>query len=389
MSEPITFMSDQIPFHTPLFTGKESWYVNEAVRQSNIAGDGFFAEKCTQFLKNLTRPKGVFLTPSCTHALEMAAILSGIQPEDEVIMSPFTHPATATAFARVGCKIAFVDVDPTTMNLDEKCIENAINERTKAVVVMHYGGVGCQMETIKKLTDSMGLMLIEDAAHCIGAHYDNQPLGTFGHFAALSFHQTKNIHCGEGGALFINDVKYLEKAEIVRDHGTDRAAFLRHETPAYQWMDIGSNYLMNELSAAFLMAQLEELEQVNAERRALWNYYHLLLSPLENEGQIELPAPGEKQQHNAHVFFIKCIDKETRNGLISYLKTNQITAAFHYLPLHTSPGGKKWGYFCGADVHVSKESDRLVRLPLFSGLRKVQAEKVAERVFTFLRKSKT
>lgn len=379
-------MIEHIPFHKPLITGKETLYLKEAVDRANIAGNGIFAEKCTQTLKNLTHSKGIFLTPSCTHALEMAAILSGLQPGDEVITSSFTHPSTANAFARVGCEIAFVDVNPVSMNLDDKLIENAINERTKAVVVMHYGGVGCQMERIKKLTESHGLLLIEDAAHCIGASYNDQPLGTFGHFAAISFHQTKNIHCGEGGALFINDEKYLEQAEIIRDHGTDRAAFLRSETPSYKWLDIGSNYLMNELSAAFLLAQLEALGPINSERLALWSYYHGLLSPLEKAGKVKLPAPDKRQNHNAHVFFLKCPNSETRNGLIDYLRTNHISAAFHYQPLHSSPGGKKWGYFCGEDIHVSAESDRLVRLPLFNGLDKQQVEKIAEHVFEFLLK---
>lgn len=379
-------MIEHIPFHRPLFTGKESLYLDEAVRQTNIAGNGIFSERCTQILKNLTHSKGIFLTPSCSHALEMATLLSGLQPGDEVITSSFTHPSTANAFVRVGCKITFVDVDPVSMNIDERLIESAITERTKAVVVMHYGGVGCRMEEIKKLTESHGLLLIEDAAHCIGANYNGQPLGTFGHFAAISFHQTKNIHCGEGGALFINDEKYLEKAEIIRDHGTDRAAFLRSKTASYKWLDVGSNYLMNELSAAFLLAQLEALEQVNSERLALWNYYHSLLSPLEKSGKIKLPAPSIKQSHNAHVFFMKCPDNKTRNGLINYLRNNRVTAAFHYQPLHTAPGGKKWGRFYGNDIHVSTESDRLIRLPLFNGLSMQQVEKIVEHIFEFLLK---
>lgn len=355
-----------IPFNQPFISGCEIEYIQQAISLGNLAGDGYFTHLCEAFLQNLTKSSRVLLTSSCTHALEMAAMLIDIQPGDEVIMSSFNFVSAANAFVLRGAKIVFVDIRPDTLNIDEELIEEAISPKTKAIVAMHYGGVACNMQKIMALAENYGIKVIEDAAHCIDAYYKGQHLGSIGHLGTLSFHATKNIQCGEGGALMINDSSFINRGEILRDKGTNRKQFITGEIDKYTWIDIGSSYLLGELAAAFLYGQLLELKDVTVERKKNWINFMENLTPLI--GNFELPTLTSSCEHNAHIFFLKCQNFLIRDNLILFLKKHKITGSFHYLPLHKSIIGRKHGVFLGSDRNTTKISENLVRLPLFHGM---------------------
>ena len=363
-----------IVFNVPPFTGKEMEYISQAVENQKICGDGEFTKKCNQWIEERTGTGKCLLTTSCTHALELAVLLAGIGPGDEVIMPAYTFVSTADAFVLRGATPVFVDIRPDTMNIDEKKIEDAITERTKVIAPVHYAGVGCEMDTIMDIAKHHDLMVIEDAAQGIMSTYKGQALGTIGDFGAFSFHETKNYSMGEGGALLIRDQKYVEEAEILREKGTNRSKFFRGQIDKYTWVNYGSSYLPSDMNAAYLYAQLEMAEEINDHRLALWNQYYEELLPLKERGILELPTIPEGCVHNAHMFYIKAKDLEERTELISYLKENGILAVFHYIPLHTAPAGRQFGRFHGEDVYTTKESERLCRLPMFY---KLTAEEVS------------
>ncbi len=378
-----------IPFNRPTYTGNEDKYVLEAMRSSKISGDGEFAKRCQRWFEENLPCKKAFLTPSCTHALEMAAMLIDIKEEDEVIMPSFTFTSTANAFALRGAKIVFVDIRPDTMNIDETKIEQAITEKTKAIVVVHYAGVACEMDTIMDIANKYNLFVIEDAAQGMMSKYKGKSLGTIGHLGTYSFHETKNYTSGgEGGLLIINDERFIERAEIIREKGTNRSKFFRGMVDKYTWVDIGSSYLMNELSAAYLWGNLEKSVEINQYRLRIWETYYKGLKELEDKGYIQLPTIPKDCQHNAHIFYIKVKDLQERTALIDFLKQNGIMAAFHYIPLHSSPAGKKFGRFVGEDIYTTKESERLVRLPIFYGIKDEEVEKVIKYVKKFFQEGK-
>jgi dTDP-4-amino-4,6-dideoxygalactose transaminase len=372
-----------IPFNSPAITGGETAYLAEVFRTRKFCGDNAFTGKCSSLLERMTGSEKVLLTTSCTHALELAALLCDIQPGDEVIMPSFTFVSTANAFALRGATIVFVDIRPDTMNLNEGLIKQAITPKTKAIVPVHYAGVGCEMGAILQLAGKYNLHVIEDAAQGIMSYHESKPLGTFGQLAGLSFHETKNCHCGEGGALLINDPTFVERAEIIREKGTNRGKFLKGRVDKYTWVDIGSSYLPSELNAAFLLAQLEHIEEITSRRVAQWNKYYELLEPLKHRGQVELPYIPPHCKHNAHTFFIKLNDQNQRRQLIAFLKTYEIATMFHYVPLHSSMAGMKYGRFSGQDVFTTRESERLLRLPMFHDLQLSDVEYVCKRVRQF------
>ena len=374
-----------ISFNVPPYIGKETDYIAEAIKNRKICGDGEFTKKCNKWITEKTGTKGTLLTTSCTHALEMAAILADIQPGDEVIMPSYTFVSTADAFVLRGAKIVFTDIRPDTMNIDEKLIEAAITPKTKAIVPVHYAGVGCEMDTIMDIAHRYGLKVVEDTAQGIMSEYRGQALGTFGDFGCLSFHETKNYSMGEGGALLINSDEMIEKAEIVREKGTDRSKFYRGQIDKYTWVDYGSSYLPSELNAAYLYAQLENADLINNSRLDCWNRYYKNLSELKAEGKIDLPFVPEYCKHNAHMFYIKAKDIEERSRLIAFLKEKGVGSVFHYIPLHSSPAGKKFGRFNGEDVYTTKESERLLRLPMWYGLTLENVDYVCECIKEFYR----
>lgn len=372
-----------IPFNIPPYIGAEDKNIKEAIAARKICGDGSFTKKCNEWLENKTGTSKALLTTSCTHALEMAAILADIKPGDEVIMPSYTFCSTADAFVLRGASIVFVDIRPDTMNIDETLIEAAVTSKTKAIVPVHYAGVGCEMDTITEIARAHDLTVIEDDAQGIMSSYRDKPLGTFGSFGCLSFHETKNFSMGEGGALLINDEKYIERAEIIREKGTNRSKFYRGQIDKYTWVDFGSSYLPSELNAAYLYAQLEEADRMTADRLASWNRYYEGLKPLADRGYIELPFIPEYCVHNAHMFYIKTKDFDERTRLIEYLKENSINAVFHYIPLHSSEAGMKFGRFCGEDRFTTKESERLLRLPMYFGLECGDIERICECIGRF------
>ena len=348
-----------------------------------LCGDGEYTKKCAGWMKERFRVNQVFLTTSCTHALEMAAYLADIQPGDEVIMPSFTFVSTADAFVLRGAKIVFTDIRPDTMNIDEKLIEDAVTPRTKAIVPVHYAGVGCEMDTIMDIARRHNLKVVEDAAQGVNAFYKGRALGTIGDFGCYSFHETKNYTMGEGGAVVFQDDAYQEKAEILREKGTDRSKFFRGQVDKYRWIDYGSSYLPSEMNAAYLYAQLEESEKINSKRRQIYDYYHESFKCLEEKGYIQRPIVPEETEHNAHMYYLKVKDLETRTRLISYLKENNIYSAFHYIPLHSSPAGVKFGRFHGEDRYTTRESERLLRLPMFYNLPMEDVEYITDRVLSF------
>lgn len=374
-----------ITFNKPPLTGNEQQYVLQAMQSNKISGDGFFGKKCQAwFEEKLGCPK-TFLTPSCTAALEMAAILLDIQPGDEVIMPSYTFVSTANAFVLRGAKIVFVDIRPDTMNIDETKIEAAITPKTKAIVPVHYAGVGCEMDVIMDIAHRHDLFVVEDAAQGMMSTYKGKPLGTIGHLGAYSFHETKNYTSGgEGGLLIINDQHFLQRAEVIREKGTNRSQFFRGQVDKYTWVDLGSSYLPSELQAAFLWGQLEKAEEINQNRLATWNAYYQAFKPLQQPGLVDLPFIPPHCQHNAHMFYLKLKDLEQRTAFIDHLKANDIMTVFHYIPLHTAPAGNKFGEFIGTDQHTTRESERLVRLPMYYGMTEEERAKVIEAVKAFL-----
>jgi len=377
----------KIPFNKPCYTGNEDKYVLDSMRSLHISGNGPYTKKCEEWFENKLKCKRALLTSSCTHALEMAAILIDIKPGDEVIMPSYTFVSTANAFVLRGAKIVFVDIRPDTMNIDENLIENAITERTKAICVVHYAGVGCEMDKIMEIADKYNLYVIEDAAQGMMAEYKGKPLGTIGHLGAFSFHETKNYtSAGEGGLLIINDDKFIERAEIIREKGTNRSQFFRGMVDKYTWVDIGSSYLMNDVSAAYLWGQLEVAEEINEFRLRAWNRYYNGLLELEKEGFIELPTIPKHCRHNGHIFYIKVENLRIRTELLSFLKEQGIYAAFHYVPLHSSPAGQRYGRFHGVDKFTTKESERLIRLPLFFKIKDEEIDYVIESIYRFFKR---
>ncbi|VVB86727.1 dTDP-4-amino-4,6-dideoxygalactose transaminase [uncultured archaeon] len=372
-----------IPFNIPLITGKESDYLSKVLQNGKFCGDGNFSKKCDEWLKNNARAKKALLTTSCKHALEMSAFLCDIDKGDEVIMPSFTFVSTANAFLLRGAKIIFVDIRPDTMNIDVTKIEDAITNRTKASVPVHYAGVGCEMDAIMDLARKYNLFVVEDAAQGLIADYKGRALGSIGHAGCYSFHETKNYQCGEGGAILVNDEGFIERAEIIREKGTDRNKFLRGEVDKYTWVDVGSSYLPAELNAAFLYAQLEKAEEVTIRRLDIWHRYFRNLKELETEGYLELTKIPAHCKHNAHIFYIKLKDLDERQKMIDYLKGNGIQTVFHYVPLHSSRMGKLFCEFRGEDVYTTKDSERLLRLPLFFSLSFTDVDFVSNKIRGF------
>ena len=373
-----------ITFNTPPVTGNEQQYVLQAIQSSKISGDGFFGKKCQAwFEESLACPKAL-LTPSCTAALEMAAILLDIQPGDEVIVPSYTFVSTANAFVLRGAKIIFVDIRPDTMNIDELLIEAAITPNTKAIVPVHYAGVSCEMDVIMDIAKRYSLFVIEDAAQGMMSTYKGKALGTIGHFGAYSFHETKNYTSGgEGGLLLINDERFLQRAEVIREKGTNRSQFLRGQIDKYTWVDLGSSYLPSELQAAFLWGQLEKANEINNNRLETWQAYKNSFTVLEQAGLLNLPSIPKECNHNAHMFYIKLLTLGQRTLFIEHLKTQNITSVFHYIPLHSAPAGRTFGKFSGDDVFTTVESEKLVRLPIFYGMFNSDREKVISAVRAF------
>ncbi|MDY0036065.1 MAG: dTDP-4-amino-4,6-dideoxygalactose transaminase [Zoogloea oleivorans] len=363
-----------IPFNKPYMTGKELWNIAQAHANGHLAGDGEFTKRCSRWLEARTGANKALLTHSCTAALEMAALLADIQPGDEVIMPSYTFVSTANAFVLRGAVPVFVDIRPDTLNIDETLIEAAITERTKAIVPVHYAGVGCEMDTIMAIANKHGLLVIEDAAQAVMANYKGRPLGSIGQMGALSFHETKNIISGEGGALLVNSPHYAERAEVIREKGTNRSQFFRGQVDKYTWVDIGSSYLPGEIIAAFLAAQMEEADSITRQRLAVWNTYHQWLAEAEKAGKLRRPVVPAHCAHNAHMYYILLPDLEHRTVFIDKLRKVGINTVFHYIPLHSAPAGQRNGRTHG-ELRVTNEmSERLVRLPLWVGLEEQQAE---------------
>lgn len=372
-----------IPFNVPPCVGDEITYVKQAIDSHKICGDGAFTKKCNAWLEERFHAQKVLLTTSGTTALDMAMLLCGLQPGDEVILPSYTFSSTATSAVLAGAKLVFVDIRPDTMNIDETKIEAAITERTKVIVVMHYAGVACEMDAIMDLARRHGLMVVEDAAQGVMSTYKGRALGTIGDFGCYSFHETKNYSMGEGGALIINNEAYNERAEILREKGTNRSKFFRGQVDKYTWVDFGDSYLPSELNAAYLWAQLEQADAINENRLATWNAYDEAFAPLKAQGKLELPVIPEDCVHNAHMYYLKLKNLQERTAFINYMKENDVHTVFHYVPLHSAPAGLKFGRFAGEDVYTTKESERLVRLPLYYGLAQEDLEKVIRLVYDF------
>ena len=372
-----------ILFNVPPYTGRENEYVNNAIMSHKICGDGNYTKKCNEWLEKNTGTGKALLTTSCTHATEMAALLADIHVGDEVIMPSYTFVSTADAFVLRGATPVFVDIRPDTMNINEELIEDAVTEKTKAIVPVHYAGVCCDMDRIMDIAERHSLMVIEDAAQAIQSTYRGKSAGTFGQFGCLSFHETKNFSMGEGGALLIRDEEYIEKAEIIREKGTDRSKFHRGQVDKYTWVDYGSSYLPSELNAAYLYAELEDADNIFNNRMNSWNMYMELLQPLADKGCIELPYIPKECTHNAHMFYIKLKDIDERTRFINHMKENDVMTVFHYIPLHTAPAGIRYARFHGEDKYTTKESERLVRLPLYYGLKPEQVKYICESVGKF------
>lgn len=372
-----------ISFNVPPFVGKEIEYMKKAVANQKICGDGEFTGKCQKWIEEKTGVPRAMLTTSCTHALEMAALLLEIKSGDEVIMPSYTFVSTADAFVLRGAKVVFVDIRPDTMNIDENLIEDAVTEKTKVIVPVHYAGVGCEMDKIMEIAAKYDLSVVEDAAQGVMSTYKGKALGAIGDYGCYSFHETKNYSMGEGGAILIKDRTKIEEAEIYREKGTNRSRFYRGQIDKYTWMDWGSSYLPSDLNAAYLWAQLERAEEINNDRLKSWNYYFENLEELREKGRIELPYIPEGCKHNAHMFYIKAANLTERTALISYLKERDILSVFHYIPLHTSPAGKRFGVFHGEDRYTTIESERILRLPLYYNMKYEVLEKVVTEIYNF------
>ncbi len=372
-----------IRFNVPPYTGNEMENIKRAIENQHICGDGEFTRKCSEYLEKITGTAKCLLTTSCTHALEMAALLCKIKEGDEVILPSYTFVSTADAFVLRGAVPVFVDIRPDTMNIDENLIEAAITERTRAIAVVHYAGIACEMDKIMEIAEKYHLMVVEDAAQAIMCSYKGKPLGTFGDFGCFSFHETKNFSMGEGGALLIRAKEYIESAEILREKGTDRSKYYRGQVDKYRWLNYGSSYLPSDMNAAYLYSQFEVADQINETRKARWNQYYELLKPLQDQGIITLPAVPEGCEHNGHMFYIKTKDIQERTELIDFMKKSDILTVFHYVPLHSAPAGLKFGRFHGEDRYTTVESERLLRLPMFYQLTEEQVELIAGRVKEF------
>lgn len=372
-----------IRFNVPPYTGNEMENIKKAVDNQHICGDGEFTKKCSEYLEEITGTSKCLLTTSCTHALEMAALLCDIKEGDEVILPSYTFVSTADAFVLRGAVPVFVDIRPDTMNIDENLIEAAITERTRAIAVVHYAGIACEMDKIMEIAGKYHLMVVEDAAQAIMCTYKGKPLGTFGDFGCFSFHETKNFSMGEGGALLIRNPGYIEAAEILREKGTDRSKYFRGQVDKYRWMNYGSSYLPSDMNAAYLYSQFQVADRINEARKARWDQYYQLLKPLQDKGIISLPVVPEGCVHNGHMFYIKTKDMQERTELIEFMKSNDILTVFHYVPLHSAPAGLKYGRFHGEDRYTTIESERLLRLPMFYQLTGEQVEWIAGRVKEF------
>lgn len=372
-----------IPFNKPPYVGTEPEYMMKAISNRKICGDGEFTKKCNTWIEEKTGTSKALLTTSCTQALEMAALLTDIEPGDEVIMPSFTFVSTANAFVMRGARIVFVDIRPDTQNIDEKLIENAITDRTKAIVPVHYAGVGCEMDTILEIGRKHGIRVVEDAAQGVMSTYKGRGLGSLGDFGCYSFHETKNYSMGEGGAILIRNEADIERAEIVREKGTDRSRFLRGQVDKYTWVDCGSSYLPSDINAAYLWAQLEEADKINQDRLASWNMYYERLKPLEEKGILQLPYIPAECEHNAHMFYIKTGGLEERTALTAYLKDAGVGSAFHYVPLHSAPAGERFGVMAGEDRYTTNTYERLLRLPMYYGLTEEEIEKACNRIMEF------
>lgn len=372
-----------ISFNIPPYSGNEEKYIHEAIASRKICGDGRFTKLCSSWMEERFHAHKVLLTTSGTTALDMAALLCDLAPGDEVILPSYTFSSTATAFVLAGARLVFVDIRPDTMNIDEKKIEAAITDKTKVIVAVHYAGVSCEMDAIMDIARRHKLKVVEDAAQGIMSTYKGRPLGTIGDFGCYSFHETKNYSMGEGGALVINDPVYIERAEIMREKGTNRTKFLRGQVDKYTWVDFGDSYLPSELCAAYLWAQLEMADEINDARLTCWNSYYSKLKPLADSGRLVLPFIPEECVHNAHMFYVKLKDIEERTEFISHLKKNDVLSVFHYVPLHSAPAGLKFGCFASEDEFTTKESERLVRLPMYYGLSEKEICTVVNAIETF------
>lgn len=372
-----------INFNVPPYVETAADYIKECVQNQKICGDGPYTKKCNSWIEEKTGTKKCLLTTSCTHATELAALLADIQPGDEVIMPSYTFVSTADAFVLRGAVPVFVDIRPDTMNIDEKLIEDAITDKTKAIVPVHYAGVGCEMDTIMDIAKRHNLIVIEDAAQGIMSTYKGKALGTIGDYGCFSFHETKNYSMGEGGALLIRDEKNVEDAEIIREKGTNRSKFFRGQIDKYTWVNLGSSYLPSDMNAAYLYSQLEIADEINDARIACWNRYNENLQCLAKEGKLELPTIPEGCVHNAHMFYVKAKDLEERTALIAFLKENGVYAPFHYIPLHSAPAGLKFGRFHGEDKYTTKESERLMRVPMYYGLTLDQVDYISDKIKEF------
>ena len=372
-----------IHFNVPPFVGTEFKYMQEAVSNHKICGDGPFTKKCNEWLEKRFNAKKVMLTTSGSTALDMAALLCGIKPGDEVILPSFTFSSTANSFVLVGATLVFVDVRPDTMNIDETKIEAAITDKTKVICPVHYAGVACEMDTIMDIAKRHHLMVVEDAAQGVMSTYKGKALGTIGDFGCYSFHETKNYSMGEGGAIAINNAAYIEKAEILREKGTNRSQFFRGQVAKYNWVDFGDSYLQSDLNAAYLWAQLEVADQINENRLETWNKYYTAFKPLEEKGIVQLPIIPDGCVHNAHMFYLKTKNLETRQAYIKFMKENDILCVFHYVPLHSAPAGLKFGRFDGVDENTTADSDRLVRLPMYYNIKNDDLNKVIEKTLEF------
>lgn len=372
-----------ISFNVPPYVKESMEYIKQAIESHKICGDGQFTKMCNAWLEKRFNCQKVLLTTSGSTALDMAALLCGIQPGDEVILPSFTFSSTANSFVLAGATLVFVDIRPDTMNIDETKIEAAITEHTKVIVPVHYAGVACEMDTIMDIAKRHNLKVVEDAAQGVMSTYKGRSLGTIGDFGCFSFHETKNYSMGEGGALLINDPAYNEAAEILREKGTNRSKFFRGQVDKYTWVDFGDSYLPSELNAAYLWAQLERADDINNDRLATWNYYQKELQPLADAGKIELPTIPEDCVHNAHMFYIKCKTLEERTAFIAYMKANGVQTTFHYIPLHSAPAGVKFGRFNGEDVYTTAESDCLVRMPMYFGMTEEDRKTVVDNIRSF------
>lgn len=372
-----------ITFNIAPYLGTELNYVKEAMVNGKICGDGPFTKKCNKWLQTHTNSKHVLLTTSCTHALEMAALLCQVEPGDEVILPSYTFVSTADAFVQRGAKLVFVDIRPDTMNIDETKIEDAITPKTKVIVPVHYAGVACEMDTIMDIAKRHQLKVVEDAAQGFDATYKGKSLGSIGDYGCYSFHETKNLSMGEGGAIFFQDTANLEAAEILREKGTNRSKFFRGQIDKYTWVDYGSSYLPSDLNAAYLYAQLQSYKTIQDSRMTAYNYYNANLQQAVQNQWITTPVVPDECEHNAHMFYIKVKDLEERSQLIDFLRARDILSVFHYIPLHSSPAGLKYGTFHGEDIYTTKESERLLRLPMYYGLTQQDQDKVIEGIFNF------